>query len=73
MSVKRHSTCVLYYSFSENKGADQLQGSASLFSYYSMQNVVFLLTRLIVSLFVACTCICVNCIFVISCLSMCFI
>ena len=33
-------TCVLYYSFSENKGADQLQGSASLFSY--IQNVVFL-------------------------------
>ena len=38
-------TCALYYSFSENKGADQLQGSASLFSY--MQNVVFLSTRLI--------------------------
>ena len=36
---------MLYYSFSEFKGADQLQGSASLFLY--MQNVVFLSTWLI--------------------------
>ena len=38
-------TRVLIYSFSEYKGADQLQGSASLFWY--IQNVVFLSTRLI--------------------------
>ena len=37
----------MYYPYSENKGAEQFRGSASLFSH--MQKAGFLTTRLILS------------------------